>query len=84
MKGKMGSVEKHYYLMVLPALVWLFLFSIVPMVGIIMAFQDYNPGLGIFGSEWIGLENFRYLMQLDDSKQVIINTLIISSGKIER
>ncbi len=82
MKGKMGSVEKHYYLMVLPALVWLFLFSIVPMVGIIMAFQDYNPGLGIFGSEWIGLENFRYLMQLDDSKQVIINTLIISSGKI--
>lgn len=82
MKGKIGSVEKHYYLMVLPALVWLFLFSIVPMVGIIMAFQDYNPGLGIFGSEWIGLENFRYLMQLDDSKQVIINTLIISSGKI--
>ncbi len=82
MKGKIGSVEKHYYLMVLPALVWLFLFSIVPMVGIIMAFQDYNPGLGIFGSEWIGLENFQYLMQLDDSKQVIINTLIISSGKI--
>ncbi|MBM7582184.1 putative aldouronate transport system permease protein [Caldicoprobacter guelmensis] len=82
MKGKRGNVEKHYYLMVLPGLVWLFLFSIVPMVGIVMAFQDYNPGLGIFGSEWIGLENFRYLMQLDDSKQVIINTLIISSGKI--
>ena len=82
MKNKGIGLEKHYYLMILPGMIWLILFSIVPMFGIIMAFQDYNPGRGIFGSEWIGLENFRYLIQLDDSKQVIINTLIISTGKI--
>ena len=35
---------KHYYIMLIPALLWLFFFSIVPMFGIVMAFQDYNPG----------------------------------------
>ena len=38
---------KHYYIMLIPALLWLFFFSIVPMFGIVMAFQDYNPGQGI-------------------------------------
>lgn len=36
---------KHYYIMLIPALLWLFFFSIVPMFGIVMAFQDYNPGV---------------------------------------
>ena len=39
---------KHYYIMLIPALLWLFFFSIVPMFGIVMAFQDYNPGQGIY------------------------------------
>lgn len=43
-KGHLGlSNSFHYTLMVLPGYIWLFMFSIVPMVGIVMAFQDYNP-----------------------------------------
>ncbi|WP_215678981.1 hypothetical protein [Roseburia inulinivorans] len=38
---------KHYYIMLVPAFLWLLFFSIVPMFGIVMAFQDYNPGQGI-------------------------------------
>ena len=50
-KGHLGlSNSFHYTLMVLPGYVWLFMFSIVPMVGIVMAFQDYNPSKGWFGS----------------------------------
>ena len=41
---------KHYYIMLVPAFLWLFFFSIVPMFGIVMAFQDYNPGQGILHS----------------------------------
>ena len=42
-KGHLGlSNSFHYTLMVLPGYIWLFMFSIVPMVGIVMAFQDYN------------------------------------------
>ena len=70
---------KHYYIMLIPALLWLFFFSIVPMFGIVMAFQDYNPGKGILHSEFVGLENFVYM---NDVKQVLCNTVVIAVGKI--
>ncbi|MDR2177879.1 MAG: ABC transporter permease subunit [Treponema sp.] len=76
------ALQFHYSLMFLPGFVWLFLFSIVPMYGIVMAFQDFNPSRGFFRSRWVGLDNFEYLFMLGDSKQVIINTLIIAAGKM--
>ncbi|TLS52706.1 sugar ABC transporter permease [Paenibacillus antri] len=79
---KTRAFEKHYYLMLLPGLIWLVLFNMVPMVGIVMAFQDFNPGLGIFGSEWIGLENFEFMFLLGDSKTVLYNTVFIAVLKI--
>ncbi len=73
---------KHYWLMMAPGYVWLILFSIVPMCGIIMAFQDFNPGMGIFNSRWVGLENFGYMLNMPDIKQVFLNTVIIAVGKM--
>lgn len=72
----------HYYLMLLPGYIWLILFSIIPMFGIVIAFKDYNPGVGIWKSEWIGLENFKYMFLLSDSKSIFINTVFISTMKI--
>lgn len=80
MKNK--RFAKHYYLMLLPGYVWLILFSIVPMFGFVIAFQDYNPGLGMLRSEWIGWDNYRYLFSLSDSLTVIRNTLVIAVMKI--
>ena len=57
-------------------------FSIVPMFGIVMAFQDYNPGQGILHSKFVGLENFKYMFQMNDVKQVLCNTVVIAVGKI--
>lgn len=76
------GIQKHYYLMLLPGMVWLILFSIVPMFGIVMAFQNFNPGEGLFRSEWVGLANFKYMFQLNDSIPVLVNTVIIAVGKI--
>ena len=73
---------KHYYIMLLPGFIWLTLFSIVPMFGIVMAFQDYNPGLGILNSEWIGLDNFKYMFSLNDSGTILFNTIFIAVLKI--
>ncbi len=73
---------KHYYLMLIPALLWLVFFSIVPMFGIVMAFQDYNPGKGMLGSEFVGLANFQYMFEMSDVKQVLANTVVIAVGKI--
>ncbi|MDR2807791.1 MAG: ABC transporter permease subunit [Spirochaetaceae bacterium] len=75
-------LQVHYGLMILPGFLWLFLFSIVPMYGIVMAFQDFNPSKGFLGSTWIGLENFKYLFMLGDSFQVTVNTLVIAVGKM--
>ena len=71
-----------YWIMVVPALVWMLAINIVPMFGVVMAFQDYNPGLGIFGSEFVGLENFEYMFQMKDVGQIFINTIVIAVGKL--
>ena len=79
---RLKSFYKHYYLMLLPGLLWVFVFKIIPMFGLVMAFQDFNPGKGILGSEWVGLENFKYMFQLNDSKTIFLNTVYIAVLKI--
>ena len=81
-KRRSLPVSFHYTLMMIPGFVWLILFSIVPMVGIVMAFQNFNPGKGIFGSEWVGLDNFIYLTRMGDVPRIIRNTLVIAIGKL--
>ncbi len=73
---------KFYYLMLLPGLVWVIIFKIVPMFGILMAFEKFNPGKGIFGSKWVGLANFKYMLQLTDSRTIFSNTVFIAILKI--
>lgn len=80
MKAKGTAI--HYYLMLLPGYIWLIIFSIVPMFGLVIAFKDFNPGLGIFRSEWIGLDNFKYMFTLNDSKTMFFNTVFIAVMKI--
>ena len=70
------------HLMMLPPMLMILLFSYVPMVGIVIAFQDFIPTKGFFGSEWIGWENFEYLFTLPNIGQIISNTLSISVWKI--
>ena len=51
--------KKAVYLMVLPLVIYLIVFSYMPMYGIIIAFKDYSPYKGILASEWAGLDYFR-------------------------
>jgi len=71
-----------YHGLMLPACIFLILFSYVPMFGIIMAFQDFTPMTGIFGSSFVGFDNFVRLFTLDNIQQVMFNTLYISIMKI--
>ncbi len=76
------KAQASYYAMIAPGMIWLILFNCVPMVGVVMAFENFNPSKGFFGSKWIGLDNFKYLFSLNDAKQVIVNTLIIAIAKM--
>lgn len=80
----MTHLKKYWplHLMVLPSLLFLIAFNYLPMAGIVMAFQDFKPRLGIGGSEWVGFDNFRLLFDREDSIQVIWNTLIIAILKM--
>ncbi|MFC5449870.1 ABC transporter permease [Paenibacillus aestuarii] len=75
--------EIPLHLMILPALVMIILFSYVPMAGIVIAFQKFIPAKGLFGhQQWIGLNNFKYVINLPSFTQVLWNTLFISSLKL--
>ena len=71
-----------FHLLIFPSIVLTFIFSYMPMYGIIMAFQDFNPGLGFFRSPWVGLDNFRLIFQQKQFINTIYNTLFISFFKI--
>jgi putative aldouronate transport system permease protein len=68
--------------MVIPGLLWVIFFKIIPMIGVVMAFEKFNPGKGLIGSAWVGLANFRYMLQLNDSKTIFFNTAFIAILKI--
>ncbi|PWV98499.1 putative aldouronate transport system permease protein [Paenibacillus cellulosilyticus] len=71
-----------FHLLLLPALALVIVFQYIPLFGVVIAFQDYEPWLGIKGSPWVGFEHFQYLFTYPDGKQVIWNTLIISAFKL--
>ena len=68
--------------MLLPGIILLLIFAVVPMFGILIAFQNYVPAKGITGSEWVGLENFKTLLLLPDSFEVLRNTLVLAIAKM--
>jgi len=68
--------------MLLPGILLLIVFSYIPMIGVVISFQQFVPTRGLFGSEWIGLDNFRYAFELPDFRIVLRNTVFISSMKI--
>ena len=74
-------VKQHWQLYVvflLPALALTLLFKYVPMGGILIAFQRYNPIKGILGSEWVGLAFFKRFLSSPDFMKYLVNTLKLS------
>lgn len=70
------------YLMLVPGIVMVLVFSYTPMVGLVMAFQKFTPVKGVWGSDWIGLDNFRYLLDMPSFRLVLWNTVFIALMKI--
>lgn len=71
----------QYHLMLLPGVLLVLIFSYIPLYGVIIAFQDYNPGMG-FSSPWVGLKNFQYLFSQPAFLRTIWNTFYIAFFKL--
>ena len=81
MKNKIfGNIKKYYqlYLLLLPSAVLLFCFAYLPMVGIVIAFQNYSPALGILKSPFVGMKNFMQYFRSYQFAVTIKNTLVLS------
>lgn len=72
--------KQHWelYLLLMVPVTLVFIFSYVPMYGLIMAFQEYRPGLGFLGSEWVGLKHFIRLFNLNSFPTILKNTFTLS------
>ena len=66
------------YVLVLPAIIYFFVFNYLPLYGIQIAFKDYNPFKGVFGSEWVGLKHFTRFLSSPDFMGYLANTLKLS------
>ncbi|MFC3800500.1 ABC transporter permease [Cohnella sp. GCM10012308] len=82
MRSSIFKRQRPLYTMLLPGALLVFIFSYIPMFGVVIAFQKYYPAFGIRHSKWIGWDNFRYVLDMPDTRQVLWNTVIIALFKI--
>lgn len=68
--------NKYLFLMVAPAMLYVLIFNYMPMPGIVIAFKNYIFSKGIFGSEWVGFDNFEYLFKSGSITRVTVNTVV--------
>ncbi|MCM2676286.1 sugar ABC transporter permease [Shouchella plakortidis] len=78
-KERMKNIKKNklIYLMIAPGIIYFLIYKYFPMYGLIIAFQDYKPYLGISGSEWVGFQHFQRLFQDPDFWMIFKNTIVL-------
>ncbi|MFC4808165.1 ABC transporter permease [Paenibacillus sp. GCM10023250] len=70
--------NKWLYAMTLPVVVYVFTFSYVPMTAHLLAFKQFIPVKGVWGSEWVGLDNLRFFFTGPDWLGVTVNTIYLN------
>jgi len=80
MRGLKVDLKRNYdlYLMVLPAVVVIFIFSYIPMYGVQIAFKNFKPVLGVWNSAWVGLKWFQRFFNTSYFQTLFSNTLLLS------
>ncbi|NHN32707.1 ABC transporter permease [Paenibacillus agricola] len=71
-------LHRYFYLLILPGCLYFFIFKFIPMWGILIAFQDYNPFAGMMKSKWVGFQYFQDLFGYDHFYVLLRNTLGIN------
>lgn len=80
LRVKKWDIVKNFglYMLLLPSLIYLIVFAYLPMVGVVVAFQDYDPFKGIFGSEFVAFENFVFFFRGSEWLSVTVNTIYLN------
>lgn len=70
--------DRYLLMIALPGILYFLIYKYIPMFGLVLAFNDFNPFQGVFKSEWVGLKHFRTIFEDKEVLQVLWNTLNIS------
>lgn len=78
MKGFVKEFKKNkaLFAMLAPAVIFVFIMQYLPMSGLVLAFKNYRYDLGVFGSEWYGFKNFRFLFASGTGWLITRNTIL--------
>lgn len=79
--AKLVRKQWQYHVLLIPGIIFVFIFNYIPLYGLVIAFQKYNPAMG-FNSPWVGLANFEYLFRQPNFVRTIWNTFYIAVFKI--
>ena len=73
------NIRKYwpYYIMALPGFIYFLLFRYIPMAGSVIAFENYSVFKGVFSSPWVGLANFKRLLNYPDFIRILRNTMVL-------
>ena len=79
-KSLWSNIVKHraYYMFLAPAIIYVFIFSYIPIYGLQIAFRDFNGAFGIWGSKWVGLQHFKNFIEGYYFWPILRNTLTIA------
>lgn len=72
------KMNKWLYILTIPVFLYFFIFCYMPMFGLVIAFEDFKPTLGVFKSAWVGLQNFKDFFGGPNFFTILRNTLVIS------
>lgn len=75
------KINKWLYFLAIPIFLYFFIFNYLPMFGLVIAFQDFKPQLGVFGSKLVGWKNFETFFGGPNFLTILRNTLVISGDR---
>ena len=78
-KGKIGGREWQWIQMSILPVLHTFIFCYCTLYGLLIAFKDYKYSRGIWGSEWVGLDNFKFFVLSNDCARLVKNTLLLNA-----
>lgn len=70
--------NRYLYILALPGIIYFLIFNYLPLAGLVLAFENFIPTKGIFGSKFVGLDNFRFFFTSNSWLKVTFNTLFLN------